>query len=120
MYTRQIITRAYRKSGSPSGTTTNACYRYITIHIKLETSNIGITVIVNIYTATRLIWTIMFTAEQIRSRIARSGMAMPAMRTMFSRRRNPSAGELAWQVVNDPSCPVFIACNMSRVSPLRH
>ena len=35
---------------------------------------------------------------------------------MFSRRESASRGELAWIVDIEPSCPVFIACSMSKAS----
>jgi hypothetical protein len=51
-----------------------------------------------------------------------SGISIPAMATMFSRREQASRALLAWIVVIDPSWPVFMACSMSitsspRVSP---
>ena len=39
----------------------------------------------------------------------RLGMSKLAMATMVSTRIRASLGELAWMVVSEPSCPVFIA-----------
>src|SRR3954454_6174419 len=52
--------------------------------------------------------------------MARRGRAMPAMSTSVSRRAMASRGEFACTVDSEPSCPVFIACSMSRLSPPRH
>ena len=44
------------------------------------------------------------------------GRSSPAERTITSRRRRASSGELAWHVDSEPSWPVFIAHNMSTAS----
>src|SRR5664279_102435 len=60
-----------------------------------------------------------FTADAICSRMARSGRSIPAIKTRVSSRARASRGELACTVDSEPSCPVFMACNMSRLSPPR-
>ena len=65
-------------------------------------------------------WTMTSTAEEICSRMARTGRSMPAMSTIVSSRASMSRGVLAWPVVSEPSWPVFIAWSMSRASPPRH
>ena len=62
----------------------------------------------------RVMWTIRLTAEATCSRMARSGMSIPAISTSVSRRAIASRGELAWTVEMEPSWPVFMACSMSR------
>ncbi len=57
----------------------------------------------------RLACTNRFTAEEIWLRTAFSGISIPAMATMFSRRETASRAEFAWIVVIDPSWPVFMA-----------
>src|SRR6266851_3643302 len=64
--------------------------------------------------------TIRWIAEAICSRMARCGKSTPDISTSVSSRDSVSRGVLAWIVVSDPSWPVFIACSMSRASPLRH
>ena len=58
-------------------------------------------------------------ADAVCSRIARSGRFRFAMATMVSNRYSASRGLLAWMVVKLPSCPVFMACNMSSASSAR-
>jgi hypothetical protein len=67
----------------------------------------------------RLACTIRLTADATWLRIAFSGMSIPAIEIMFSRRLTASRGLLAWIVVIDPSWPVFIACSMSMTSSPR-
>ena len=50
---------------------------------------------------------------------AREGRSSPAIKTIVSSRAKASRGLLAWTVVMPPSWPVFMACSMSRASPLR-
>jgi hypothetical protein len=50
----------------------------------------------------------------------RERKSMPAISTMVSSRAMTSRALLACTVVNDPSCPVFMACSMSSASPPRH
>ena len=52
------------------------------------------------------------------------GRSSPLILTMISRRASASRVSFAWIVVSEPSCPVFIACNISsasgpRTSPIR-
>src|SRR3984893_4176439 len=58
----------------------------------------------------RLSWQMMLMAEATCCRIALTGRSMPALKTRVSRRGSASRELLAWVVVIDPSCPVFMAC----------
>ncbi len=51
----------------------------------------------------RATWTIKSTAEEICSRMARTGRSKPAMSTMVSTRARVSRGELECTVVSEPS-----------------
>src|SRR6185295_1851219 len=64
----------------------------------------------------RFIWITTSNAAPSSSRIAALGSSNPPICTRFSSRRRASSGVFAWTVVRLPSCPVFIACNMSNAS----
>ncbi len=68
----------------------------------------------------RATWTTRLIEAATCFRITQTGRSKPAMPTIVSSRVSASRGVLAWIVVRLPSCPVFIACSMSRASPPRH
>ena len=57
--------------------------------------------------------------ELIIWRMAFSWMVTPEREIMVSRRRSASRAALAWTVVMEPSCPVFMAWSMSMTSAPR-
>lgn len=64
-------------------------------------------------------WMMMSTAEAICWRIASKGSPAAPWSTIVSRRLSISAVELACPVDSEPSCPVFMACNISSASAPR-
>lgn len=64
-------------------------------------------------------WIMMSTADAICCRIASSGSPSAPCNTIVSKRLIMSYVEFAWPVDREPSCPVFMACSISKASAPR-